>query len=89
MSRGSREREQKHMWRALERVLLRALGRPVVCAECGQPMFRALPIVRNGRLRVLGAFENLVRVSFDTKDTLEFRHGHLDECPSPERPWAR
>jgi hypothetical protein len=52
-------------------------------------MFRALPIVRNGRLRVLGAFENLVRVSFDTKDTLEFRHGHLDECPSPERPWAR
>lgn len=89
MRRAPREREQKHVRRVLERALLRAIGRPVVCAECGQPMFRALPVMRNGRLRMLGAFEHLVRVSFDTKDTLEFRHGHLDECPTPERPWAR
>jgi hypothetical protein len=77
-------------WRA-ERALARALGRRIRCAECGGPLFVALPVVWRGRLVMIGlrVQEPLVRVRFSERDTLEFCHGELDLCPTAERPWAR
>ncbi len=50
-------------------------------------MFKAVPYVWGGELRLLGAHKHLVRVSFRWTYALEFRHVELDQCPSPERPW--
>jgi hypothetical protein len=36
---------------------------------------------------LVGADRRLVHVSFDDQNTLRFRHGSLDECPTPDRPW--
>lgn len=74
--------------RAVKQALVRAFGRPLVCAACGRQLCMALPVVWRGRVRVLGADTALVRVSFVTKDTLEFRHVELGDCPAPERPWV-
>jgi hypothetical protein len=79
-----RERARKYALRAL----LWVLGRDVACAACGRPLFRVLPIVWRGELRVIGATEP-VRAAFGARDTLEFRHVELDHCPAPERPWVR
>jgi hypothetical protein len=68
--------------------LLGLLGRPIRCAECGRPMFRAVPLIWRGRVWLLGAAEHQVRVSFQTRNSLQFRHMWLDECPAPERPWV-
>jgi hypothetical protein len=75
-------------WR-MRRALLRAVGRQLVCARCGRPIFRALAFVWRGRVHVIGASEHNVHVSFASKTELEFRHVELDRCPSPERPWVR
>jgi hypothetical protein len=77
-------------WRG-ERALVRVLGRRIECAECGRPLFRAIPIVWRGELKLIGlaAEEPLVAVAWRRSDTLEFRHVELDSCPSPERPWVR
>jgi hypothetical protein len=69
------------------RALLWVLGRDLACATCGRPLFRGLPIVWRGELKVIGATEP-VRVAFRARNTLEFRHVELDRCPSPERPWV-
>ena len=74
--------------RGVERALLRLLGRWVSCAACGRPLIRTFPLVWRGELWLIGAYDNLVRVSFNSSETLEFRHARLDECPSPERPWV-
>ena len=47
-----------------------------------------MPIVWKGRVKLIGAYEHSVRVSFGSKDELELRHLMLDECPAPERPWV-
>jgi hypothetical protein len=78
-----RERAGKEALRAL----LLLVGRDLACATCGRPLFRGLPIVWRGKLRVIGATEP-VRVAFAARNTLEFRHVELDRCPSPERPWV-
>jgi hypothetical protein len=70
------------------RAFLRIFGRDLACATCGRPLFRGLPIVWRGRVKVIGATEP-VRVTFQTRNTLQFRHVELDRCPSPERPWVR
>jgi hypothetical protein len=44
--------------------------------------------VWRGKVRVLGAGEQTIRVSFHTPNTVEFRHVHLEQCPTPERPWV-
>jgi hypothetical protein len=81
---------EERSWRAsVKRALVRVLGRTVTCADCGRPLFTGLPIVWRGHVRVLGADVQLVRVSFATKDSLQFRHVQLYECPAPERPWVR
>jgi hypothetical protein len=37
----------------------------------------------------VGAGVDTVRVRFATTTSLEFRHVHLDSCPTAERPWVR
>ena len=69
-------------------IVLRLLGRPVRCSECGGVLFRGIVFVRRGRVRLIGASANTVRVRFSTTTSLEFRHVHLDSCPTPERPWV-
>ncbi|HEV3228934.1 MAG TPA: hypothetical protein VGY97_05630 [Solirubrobacteraceae bacterium] len=71
------------------RAVLGVLGRPIRCAACGRPMFRAVPLIWRGRVLLLGAAEHQVRVSFQTRNSLQFRHVWLDQCPAPERPWVR
>jgi len=74
--------------RGIERALLRVLGRPIRCAECGRELFVGFPLVWRGELWLIGAYDHLVHVQFSSSETMEFRHGRLDECPSPERPWV-
>ena len=75
--------------RGIERVVLRILGRPVACTECGRELFVGFPVVWRGELWLIGAYDNLVRVTFSSSETMEFRHARLDQCPSPDRPWVR
>jgi hypothetical protein len=77
-------------WRG-ERALARVLGRTIRCADCGRPLFKALPVVWRGKLVLIGlrVQEPLVRVRFNERDSLEFLHGELGLCPTEERPWAR
>jgi hypothetical protein len=70
------------------RALVRVFGRQLTCAECGRPIMRAIVFSRRGRVRLLGAREHNLRVAFEDKETLAFRHLELDRCPSPERPWV-
>ena len=71
----------------IQRLLVRALGRPIVCAACGRQIFKGLPLVWRGQVWLIGAYDHAVRVSFTSSETLEFRHAQIDECPAPERPW--
>ena len=82
------ERRDPLLPRGLERLLLRLLGRPIKCADCGHTIFVGLPIVWRGQLLLFGAYQHVVKVSFATSDTMEFRHAYAGECPSPERPWV-
>jgi hypothetical protein len=73
--------------RLATRLLIGALGRPIACSACGRTIFKGFPYVLRGKLRLVGADRHLVHVSFDDQNTLRFRHGSLDECPTPDRPW--
>ena len=86
MTRGENGREGSHA--LVRRLLLRVLGRPVVCGECGQPIFTGFAYIVRGRVRVVGADKQLVRVAFADQNTLRFTHGELDACPAPTRPWV-
>jgi hypothetical protein len=86
---ASRPRTDPLLPRGAERLLLRLFGRPIRCSACGREMFVALPLVWRGELWLIGAHSHLVSVSFSSSETLEFRHGELERCPSPERPWVR
>lgn len=81
------KRQDPFLPRGLERLLLRILGRPIKCTECGQTIFVGLPIVWRGELLLIGAHQHVVRVSFASSDTMQFRHAFAGECPSPDRPW--
>lgn len=86
--RSLRGRAEWRIRTTAERALVRVVGRDLVCAACGCRLFRAVPIVWKGRVKLIGAYEHSVRVSFGSKDELELRHLMLDECPAPERPWV-
>jgi hypothetical protein len=85
---GPGPRPQPRLPLGIERLLLRLFGRPIKCAACGRQLLVGLPLVWRGELWLIGAYDHLVRVSFVTSQTMEFRHTQLDECPSPERPWV-
>lgn len=70
------------MKRALKRPLLRVLGREVRCELCGEPLFRAQPFVSGGRVKLQGAEDALVRVDFDSMNSLVFRHVEAERCPA-------
>lgn len=68
-------------------MILRRVGRallrraPVVrCARCGKPLFRAVPVIAGGRLRLYGAERSVVRVEWTSRHTLAFRHEAADAC---------
>ena len=88
MTVALRERVDRRVRRDVRGALLRLFGRRLVCADCGRPLFRAIPYVRRGELKLFGASESSVRISFRGKEQLEFRHLELDQCPTPERPWV-
>jgi hypothetical protein len=75
--------------RGVEHVLVRLFGRPIRCAECGRVLFRGFPIAWRGEVWLIGAYDRIVRVTFSSSETMEFRHVRLDECAAPERPWVR
>ncbi len=68
-------------------LLLKVVGRPIVCCECGRPIFTGFAFILRGRVRVIGAHQHLLRVSFDRTNSIEFAHARLDACPTPQRPW--
>lgn len=56
------------------------VGRPVHCEVCGQVLFRGLPFVWGGRLKVLGAERVLVRADWDKMNRMTFRHVERNRC---------
>ena len=56
------------------------LAPTIRCERCGKPLFKAIPVVRDGRLRLYGAERAIVRVAFSDRNTLVFRHEALDAC---------
>lgn len=64
----------------MKRVLLLTAGRPVRCETCGRILFRAVPWIRGGRLKLQGAEATLVRVDWDSMNHLVFRHVEADRC---------
>jgi len=67
------------MSRPLGARLLR-LAPAVRCERCGEVLFRALPVLSGGRLRLYGAERAVVRVAFSSRRTLVFRHEAADAC---------
>ena len=84
----ARPRTDPLLPRGVERVIVRVLGRPVRCSHCGRELFRTVPLVWRGEVWLIGAYDHVVRASFNSSETIELGHCHLDECPSPERPWV-
>lgn len=60
-----------------------ALGRPVRCEVCGEVLFRGIPVVWRGRLKLFGAESARVRVDWDKMNRMTFRHVDLDRCGRP------
>jgi GT2 family glycosyltransferase len=60
--------------------IIEKVGRPVRCEVCGRVLFRGLPFVWGGRLKVLGADRVLVRVDWDKMNRMTFRHVERDRC---------
>ena len=56
------------------------LAPTVRCERCGRPLFKVVPVVRDGRLKLYGAERAGVRVAFSSRNTLVFRHEALDAC---------
>lgn len=85
---GPGPRPDPELPRGIERLLLKLLGRPIDCANCGRRLFVGLPLVWRGEVWLIGAYDHEVRVSFVSSQTMVFTHANLDECPAPERPWV-
>ena len=62
--------------------LIAAVGRPVHCEVCGEVLFRGLPFIWRGRLKLLGAESSLVRADWDKMNRMTFRHVEMDRCRS-------
>ena len=65
---------------AVKQIVLGVFGRPVRCERCGAALFRAIPFVSRGRLKVSGAEHALVYVDFDSMNHLVFRHAEAASC---------
>jgi glycosyltransferase involved in cell wall biosynthesis len=59
------------------------VGRPVRCEVCGGVLFRSLPVVAGGRLKLLGAEQTQVRADWDKMNRMTFRHVERDLCDRP------
>jgi hypothetical protein len=59
-----------------------AVGRPVRCEVCGEVLFRGLPFIWRGRLKLLGAETAQVRADWDKMNRMTFRHVETDRCSS-------
>ncbi len=57
-----------------------ALGRPVRCEVCGEVLFRGVPVVWRGRLKIFGAESEAVRADWDKMNRMVFRHLDVDRC---------
>ena len=57
-----------------------ALAPTIRCERCGTPLFKAIPVIRGGRLTLYGAERAIVRVAFSSRRTLVFRHEAVDAC---------
>jgi hypothetical protein len=55
-------------------MILAVFGRPVRCERCGAVLFRAVPLIWRGRLKLSGAEYEVVRVDFDSMNHLVFSH---------------
>jgi len=82
MSRDFPARAASMLRRARTAGLVR-FGRPIRCEACGEVLFRALPVVWRGKLKLLGAEAGIVRADWDKMNRMTFRHVQLDRCPSP------
>ncbi len=71
---------------AVKRIVLAVFGRPVRCERCGAPLFRAIPFVSRGRVKLSGAEHALVRVDFDSMNHLVFSHVEVGDCPRSGEP---
>jgi glycosyltransferase involved in cell wall biosynthesis len=58
------------------------LGRPVRCESCGEVLFRGMPFIWRGRLKLLGAESAWVRADWDKMNRMTFRHAAIDRCNS-------
>jgi hypothetical protein len=87
---------RRHLWRSdpdgRRPPLLRAAlgagrllgGGTIRCSRCGGEIGQVIPVMRQGRLRVLGLKRHVVRVSFSAQDEIEFTHLALHECQVTE-----
>jgi glycosyltransferase involved in cell wall biosynthesis len=57
-----------------------AVGRPVRCEACGEILFRGIPFIWRGRLKILGAESEAVRVDWDKMNRMVFRHVDVYRC---------
>ena len=60
--------------------IVEKVGRPVRCEVCGRVLFRGLPFVWRGRLKILGAEGVQVRADWDKMNRMTFRHVERDRC---------
>ncbi len=60
--------------------ITQTIGRPVRCELCGQVLFRGIPFIWRGRLKLLGAESASVRVDWDKMNRMTFRHVEIDRC---------
>ncbi len=59
---------------------LAVLGRPVRCELCGRVLFKGLPFVWHGGLKLFGAERAFVRADWDTQNRLVFQHVEAERC---------
>lgn len=81
---GGRNRVRR--W--IKRWLLR-YAPEITCERCGRPLFRAFPVIANGRLYLYGAEEITVHSEWSSKRTLRFRHDSLHLCRRGDEPLVR
>jgi GT2 family glycosyltransferase len=85
LSRGRRARLLHGLHLSLRQLrtnVTATLGRPVRCESCGQVLFRGMPFIWHGRLKLLGAESAWVRVDWDKMNRMTFRHADVDRCRS-------
>jgi GT2 family glycosyltransferase len=66
--------------REMRAKLVRLVGRPVRCEVCGEVLFRGLPFIWRGKLKLLGAESALVRADWDKMNRIALRHVESQDC---------